>query len=159
MCLRLTCAMKSWFILRTIRSLLSASHLRMRCSIERLRRSNWSSGRKVGNFSCHSHFITNLFYFTLTYINSLLISPFCLMTSLYGPEIIKDVDDLWQHAVLRFERSQGLPLAKNVFAQWNTIQTYRGISWNILQNTKSLHLRSEERRVGKECRSRWSPYH
>ena len=24
---------------------------------------------------------------------------------------------------------------------------------------RSLHLRSEERRVGKECRSRWSPYH
>ena len=23
----------------------------------------------------------------------------------------------------------------------------------------SLQLRSEERRVGKECRSRWSPYH
>ena len=23
----------------------------------------------------------------------------------------------------------------------------------------SLHARSEERRVGKECRSRWSPYH
>src|SRR5256885_5139965 len=23
----------------------------------------------------------------------------------------------------------------------------------------SEHLRSEERRVGKECRSRWSPYH
>ena len=23
----------------------------------------------------------------------------------------------------------------------------------------SLALRSEERRVGKECRSRWSPYH
>src|SRR2546425_12994915 len=23
----------------------------------------------------------------------------------------------------------------------------------------SPHLRSEERRVGKECRSRWSPYH
>ena len=22
-----------------------------------------------------------------------------------------------------------------------------------------LHMRSEERRVGKECRSRWSPYH
>src|SRR3712207_2144797 len=25
--------------------------------------------------------------------------------------------------------------------------------------TKKLILRSEERRVGKECRSRWSPYH
>ena len=23
----------------------------------------------------------------------------------------------------------------------------------------ALHCRSEERRVGKECRSRWSPYH
>ena len=23
----------------------------------------------------------------------------------------------------------------------------------------TLHPRSEERRVGKECRSRWSPYH
>ena len=23
----------------------------------------------------------------------------------------------------------------------------------------NYHLRSEERRVGKECRSRWSPYH
>ena len=22
-----------------------------------------------------------------------------------------------------------------------------------------MHFRSEERRVGKECRSRWSPYH
>src|ERR1039457_5364425 len=26
-------------------------------------------------------------------------------------------------------------------------------------NGKELLLRSEERRVGKECRSRWSPYH
>ena len=25
--------------------------------------------------------------------------------------------------------------------------------------TKSIKERSEERRVGKECRSRWSPYH
>ena len=25
--------------------------------------------------------------------------------------------------------------------------------------TKALGQRSEERRVGKECRSRWSPYH
>ena len=28
-----------------------------------------------------------------------------------------------------------------------------------LTNLKKLHIRSEERRVGKECRSRWSPYH
>ena len=30
-------------------------------------------------------------------------------------------------------------------------------SHTTTKNTK--HKRSEERRVGKECRSRWSPYH
>src|SRR5690625_7310771 len=30
---------------------------------------------------------------------------------------------------------------------------------NILGILDRLRLRSEERRVGKECRSRWSPYH
>src|SRR2546430_11504777 len=29
----------------------------------------------------------------------------------------------------------------------------------ILYQMSTGHLRSEERRVGKECRSRWSPYH
>ena len=28
-----------------------------------------------------------------------------------------------------------------------------------LKNKNDLTIRSEERRVGKECRSRWSPYH
>ena len=28
-----------------------------------------------------------------------------------------------------------------------------------LKNNVMLKQRSEERRVGKECRSRWSPYH
>ena len=28
-----------------------------------------------------------------------------------------------------------------------------------LNSSHYLFLRSEERRVGKECRSRWSPYH
>ena len=31
---------------------------------------------------------------------------------------------------------------------------------NVIRKTiKSIRNRSEERRVGKECRSRWSPYH
>ena len=33
--------------------------------------------------------------------------------------------------------------------------TEKGMGVKETQNT----LRSEERRVGKECRSRWSPYH
>ena len=39
----------------------------------------------------------------------------------------------------------------------------RGITINIAhveyQTEKRHYYRSEERRVGKECRSRWSPYH
>ena len=27
------------------------------------------------------------------------------------------------------------------------------------EKLRSVQVRSEERRVGKECRSRWSPYH
>src|SRR2546430_16611339 len=29
----------------------------------------------------------------------------------------------------------------------------------IISNSEVYNTRSEERRVGKECRSRWSPYH
>ena len=28
-----------------------------------------------------------------------------------------------------------------------------------MAGARAMHMRSEERRVGKECRSRWSPYH
>ena len=34
---------------------------------------------------------------------------------------------------------------------------YKGMSRSEYE--KELAYRSEERRVGKECRSRWSPYH
>ena len=30
---------------------------------------------------------------------------------------------------------------------------------NVKEGSKAVNERSEERRVGKECRSRWSPYH
>ena len=43
--------------------------------------------------------------------------------------------------------------------RFNEMQKFIG---NITYKTLSLQLkelRSEERRVGKECRSRWSPYH
>ena len=35
---------------------------------------------------------------------------------------------------------------------------YKGIEIHEAEACKD-HIRSEERRVGKECRSRWSPYH
>src|SRR5215208_8358644 len=45
-------------------------------------------------------------------------------------------------------RSLGIPTTG---AEWSDVGTLAGIG--------SLAARSEERRVGKECRSRWSPYH
>src|SRR2546421_3823755 len=53
---------------------------------------------------------------------------------------------------------------------WNTIHgrlfqfTNQAIDWYGPPTRLAIHfepiiLRSEERRVGKECRSRWSPYH
>ena len=37
----------------------------------------------------------------------------------------------------------------------NIFTAYKG----IYNNLATYNTRSEERRVGKECRSRWSPYH
>ena len=33
------------------------------------------------------------------------------------------------------------------------------IKYKVLEDGELKAMRSEERRVGKECRSRWSPYH
>src|SRR5258707_4036100 len=40
-----------------------------------------------------------------------------------------------------------------------TVGTIEGIEEDTNQIELRLDHRSEERRVGKECRSRWSPYH
>src|SRR5260370_36605459 len=55
-----------------------------------------------------------------------------------------------------FERVR---LAKRRFARFSARR--RCCAWNEQSRpSQELHpRRSEERRVGKECRSRWSPYH
>ena len=40
---------------------------------------------------------------------------------------------------------------------WMDLETI--IQSEVSQKEKNKYRRSEERRVGKECRSRWSPYH
>ena len=59
-------------------------------------------------------------------------------------------------------------LVKNVDLNFNTsyesgpdIKTKSSQRCILVLTSKSVHNypRSEERRVGKECRSRWSPYH
>src|ERR1017187_4544994 len=54
-------------------------------------------------------------------------------------------------------------LGQTVFLDFNTTgqYTYNFNPWNDSSGTNGgvYCFRSEERRVGKECRSRWSPYH
>ena len=37
--------------------------------------------------------------------------------------------------------------------------SYSAENIQVLEGLEAVRKRSEERRVGKECRSRWSPYH
>ena len=45
--------------------------------------------------------------------------------------------------------------SQSIFGKWKTIDGETGEEKSIVE----IYKRSEERRVGKECRSRWSPYH
>ena len=66
---------------------------------------------------------------------------------------------------VKFMQTQ-TPKCKHLYVQANLVgalmwhsgsrrQTFLGMN----KTTQFYLLRSEERRVGKECRSRWSPYH
>ena len=46
-----------------------------------------------------------------------------------------------------------------VDAYWQRLFGYALRATNNAELAQDLVQRSEERRVGKECRSRWSPYH
>ena len=68
-----------------------------------------------------------------------------------------------QQAVIRDEQNHRIEHAatnpiKEVLKSLHT--TLRGLdAENIVVSRTKYGTRSEERRVGKECRSRWSPYH
>src|SRR3712207_9211571 len=51
-------------------------------------------------------------------------------------------------------------LMDKYFLDGRDANTYANIAWVYGQHDRGFaERRSEERRVGKECRSRWSPYH
>src|SRR2546425_11753210 len=80
---------------------------------------------------------------------------------LIGPEDVLDVvvwrnQELSRTVIVRPDGRISIPLIGDVEA--------RGVTANQLAERLAVRLkefkeRSEERRVGKECRSRWSPYH
>ena|SRR5260221_4878153 len=71
---------------------------------------------------------------------------------------------LWQALLQRTRRvaqfSPGLLVAAQVADACTAANALRAVGfWQREDGAKESYHRSEERRVGKECRSRWSPYH
>src|SRR5438128_4701619 len=60
-------------------------------------------------------------------------------------------------------RSSDLKLGEHIVSVTEKLMDELAQCYNVLPqldiNNTIDHRRSEERRVGKECRSRWSPYH
>src|SRR5258708_36170572 len=52
-----------------------------------------------------------------------------------------------------------LPISSCIVIPFTSHNPHRANTHPILHQMTPVRSRSEERRVGKECRSRWSPYH
>ena len=67
----------------------------------------------------------------------------------------------WKYKVIMGTIIVSLYIAATVFAPIITPNEPYEINMSAILESGSAkyHRRSEERRVGKECRSRWSPYH
>ena len=48
---------------------------------------------------------------------------------------------------------------RQIFSEHLIVEKYRQPYLESQLRNRAINVRSEERRVGKECRSRWSPYH
>ena len=63
---------------------------------------------------------------------------------------------------IKFRRNYGKSAALNVgfeAAEGDVVFTMDADLQDSHEELPEMYKRSEERRVGKECRSRWSPYH
>src|SRR3712207_6391959 len=65
----------------------------------------------------------------------------------------------WSLFALFVVAATALRIFRVVGADTSLVEQLRRNSFNLVSIALMLLLRSEERRVGKECRSRWSPYH
>ena len=79
----------------------------------------------------------------------------------HGTQYIAKSDILWVEAEgsysrLKLKEGKALVISKNL-KRFETLLAPDGFT--RIHNSYLVNVRSEERRVGKECRSRWSPYH
>src|SRR5258708_32103956 len=71
--------------------------------------------------------------------------------------VIDMIKKLAEKKLIQYDKSTGAKLTdKGLKASLLIVRKHR--LWEVFLHDK-LGYRSEERRVGKECRSRWSPYH
>ena len=71
-----------------------------------------------------------------------------------------DVDDVFVGEISKPETLGGLMDGVDlVFSSVGISRQRDGLTFEQVDYQCNKNLRSEERRVGKECRSRWSPYH
>ena len=112
-------------------------------------RVNWGAGVKTGYFEqeCRNLVLSNTVYDEVCRHFSLL-TPYDVRSLLaraliFGDDVEKRVGEL--SGANRSKVALAILMRKRP---------------NVLvMDEPTNHLRSEERRVGKECRSRWSPYH
>ena len=69
--------------------------------------------------------------------------------------VVADLDEAGEREVL----AQGMPLEAVIGEQAAQVGMAREQDPVEVVGLALVPVRSEERRVGKECRSRWSPYH
>ena len=67
-------------------------------------------------------------------------------------EVLSNPDNVWHRYIVSLYSDIDSDVRKKLFNNFLLNSAIEGTS-------KKRHRRSEERRVGKECRSRWSPYH
>ena len=93
----------------------------------------------------------------LNYINGQLTEP---VSKKYLDNYEPATGDVYSHCPDSDERDVQLAYeaAKNAFESWSKTPLEERMMV-LMKVADGIQFRSEERRVGKECRSRWSPYH
>src|SRR5688572_33297714 len=85
-----------------------------------------------------------------------------------APEVLRGkpytlANDIYSFSMIMWEFTSGIPPFNNRAHDLQlSISICKDERPEIIKNTPQCYvdlMRSEERRVGKECRSRWSPYH
>ena len=77
----------------------------------------------------------------------------------YLPELFQDRDEERYIEALSLAMQTSYENGLYQFAYMQYHMLFMTAIYFVLLKLYILHHRSEERRVGKECRSRWSPYH